>query len=105
MLGLPYPGGPEISRLAEKARTENLPKKCKLPRPMIHSGNFDFSFSGLKTSVLYYLRDNKNLSQDEYADIAREFEDSVVEVLLKKTKKAIAETGAKTLIVAGSDKQ
>ena len=101
MLGLPYPGGPEISRLAEKARTENLPHKAKLPRPMIHTDNLDFSFSGLKTSVLYYIRDNGELNETDKEDIAREFEDAVVDVLLEKTKKAILETGAKTLVVAG----
>ncbi len=101
MLGLPYPGGPEISRLAETARTENLAKKCKLPRPMIHSDDFDFSFSGLKTAVLYYIRDHDQISETDKQDIAREFEDAVVDVLLHKTTKAIEGVGAKTLIVAG----
>jgi N6-L-threonylcarbamoyladenine synthase len=101
MLALPYPGGPEISRLAELARTENLLKKCKLPRPMIHSGDFNFSFSGLKTAVLYYIRDHSAISEEDKPDIAREFEDATVEVLLNKTEKAIIQTGAKTLIVAG----
>ena len=105
MLGLPYPGGPEISRLAEFARTQNLPHTAKLPRPMIHSDNLNFSFSGLKTSVLYYLRDNfvdgNPPSQEQKADIAREFEDSVVDVLASKTRKALDDTSAKTLIIAG----
>lgn len=106
MLELPYPGGPEISRLAETAKNDNVPRKAKFPRPMIHSGDFNFSFSGLKTAVLYYIRDNfvdKNITLDETskADIAREFEEAVVEVLLNKTTKAIEETGVKTLIVAG----
>jgi N6-L-threonylcarbamoyladenine synthase len=128
LLGLPYPGGPEISKLAAKAREGNLPKVCKLPRPMLHSKDLDFSFSGLKTAVLYYIRDNsKNLflahssasrldplsggsdadsaseraQQDFSSDIAREFEDAVVEVLVEKTKSAIDEVGAKTLIIAG----
>ncbi|MEK9185413.1 MAG: hypothetical protein AAB863_01430, partial [Patescibacteria group bacterium] len=57
MLGLPYPGGPEISMLAEDARSKNLHLETKFPRPMIHSGDLNFSFSGLKTAVLYYLRD------------------------------------------------
>ena len=52
MLNLPYPGGPEISRLAAQAKEENLLRKAKFPRPMIHSGDFNFSFSGLKTTVL-----------------------------------------------------
>src|SRR3989344_6027533 len=104
MLQLPYPGGPQISRLAEQARAENTPKIAKFPRPMIHSDNLNFSFSGLKTSVLYYLRDNfgnNNPSNVEKTDIAREFEDSVVDVLLNKTKKGLDQTGAKTLIIAG----
>jgi len=105
MLELPYPGGPEISRLAESARTKQIPSVAKLPRPMIHADNLNFSFSGLKTAVLYYLRDNFNkdnpLSVEEKADIAREFEDAVVDVLLNKTKKALDQTGARTLIIAG----
>ena len=56
MLGLPYPGGPGISKLAEEARAKNIYLETKFPRPMIHSKNFNFSFSGLKTSVLYYLK-------------------------------------------------
>jgi N6-L-threonylcarbamoyladenine synthase len=106
LLGLPYPGGPEISRLAEEARSGNLPKIAEFPRPMIHSQDFDFSFSGLKTSVLYYIRDNfnndnKTLGTADKQDIAREFEDTVVDVLLTKTLEALEQTGAKTLIIAG----
>ena len=102
MLGLPYPGGPEISKLAEISRksgsNENIPK---FPRPMIHSPDLDFSFSGLKTAVLYYLRDHGPIGEKRKMDIARDFEDSVIEVLLHKTKKALLSTGAKTLIVGG----
>jgi N6-L-threonylcarbamoyladenine synthase len=103
MLGLPYPGGPEISRLAEYARLNDLPHTAVLPRPMINSRDLNFSFSGLKTSVLYYIRDNVKgeMSEDTRADLAREFEDAVVEVLLHKTKTAIEETGAQMLIIAG----
>ncbi len=101
MLDLPYPGGPEISKLAQFARTKDLPRKAKFSRPMIHSGDSNFSFSGLKTAVLYYIRDHKPQTQEEKADIAREFEDTVIDVLLTKTKKALEEIGAKTLIVAG----
>ncbi len=61
MLGLPYPGGPEISKLAEEARIQNISLEKKFPRPMMHSGDFNFSFSGLKTAVLYYLRDLTSL--------------------------------------------
>lgn len=105
MLKLPYPGGPEISKLAEFARTNNIAAKAKFPRPMINSKDLDFSFSGLKTSVLYYLRDNFKkdvpLTQEEKADISREFEDAVIEVILNKTLKAVKATGAETLIVGG----
>lgn len=103
MLGLPYPGGPQISKLAEKARKENLPKTCVLPRPMINSKDLNFSFSGLKTAVLYYIRDHISgpLSEDQKMDLAREFEDSVIEVLISKTRRAIDNTGARTLIIGG----
>jgi len=101
MLKLPYPGGPEVSKRAEKARTENLPRVFSLPRPMIHSDDFDFSFSGLKTSVLYTLRDFGDLTDDLTSDMCREFENAVTEVLITKTKKALEEIGARTLIVAG----
>ncbi len=63
MMNLPYPGGPEISKLAERARKEGLYLDKKLPRPMIHSGDFNFSFSGLKTAVLYYLNGLRNSSE------------------------------------------
>ncbi len=109
LLGLPYPGGPEIGKLAEIAREKNLPHNAKLPRPMLHSHDLNFSFSGLKTAVLYYLRDHfdyltenpKELSQDEKADLAREIEDAITEVLEIKTKKALENSDFKTLIVAG----
>jgi len=100
-LGLPYPGGPEISKLAHIARTENIPQTVELPRPMINSNDCDFSFSGLKTAVLYYIRDHEPLSENDKADIAREFEDATVEVLMSKTKKALDLTGARTLIIGG----
>jgi N6-L-threonylcarbamoyladenine synthase len=89
MLGLPYPGGPEVSGLAKKAREENLQKSAKFTRPMLNSNSLDFSFSGLKTAVLYYIRDltqngEIELSQENKKDISREFEDSVIDVLLSK---------------------
>ena len=106
LLGLPYPGGPEISKLAEKARVENLPKIAKFPRPMLSSGNSNFSFSGLKTAVLYYIRDHfegkpETINPDQKADIAREFEDSVVDVLTHKVSNILDEKAIKTLIIAG----
>jgi N6-L-threonylcarbamoyladenine synthase len=101
MLQLPYPGGPEISKLAELARQEKIENKIKLPRPMLHSKNLNFSFSGLKTSVLYALKEIGNPTQDQIKDIAREFEDSVTEVLISKTREAIEDYGPQTLIIGG----
>lgn len=103
MLGLPYPGGPEISRLAEKARERSTEDKIKLPRPMMYSKNLDFSFSGLKTAVLYRLKSYKNLDDELKEDMARAFEDAAIEVLVEKTHKALLMLGdeIKTLIVAG----
>ncbi len=101
MLGLPYPGGPEISRKAKEARERNLPPyKADLPRPMINSNDLYFSFSGLKTSVRYAI-EGKELTEDEVKALARDFEDVVTEVLLKKTKDALTQYGASTLIIGG----
>lgn len=99
MLGLPYPGGPEISRLASQAREQNLQLEIRFPRPMLNSGDYNFSFSGLKTAVLYYLRDI--IGKPEDSNVAREFEDAVTEVLVSKSKKAILEFGPQTFIVGG----
>lgn len=105
ILGLPYPGGPEISRYANKARNKNQDKRTKnqitLPRPMIDTKDFDFSFSGLKTAVLYLVRELGELTSEQKANIAREFEDAVADVLVVKTRRALSEYGASTLIVAG----
>lgn len=98
MLSLPYPGGPQISKLAEEAREKEIFVEKKLPRPMLHSGDLNFSFSGLKTAVLYYLRDNPKA--DKFA-VAREFEDSVIEVLVSKTISAIEKYSPKNLIIGG----
>lgn len=101
MLGLPYPGGPEISKRAKNARERELqPYKADLPRPMLNSGDLSFSFSGLKTSVRYAI-EGKTLTEDEKDALSRDFEDVVAEVLLKKTQKALTEYGASTLIVGG----
>lgn len=103
ILGLPYPGGPQISKLAEKERIE-FPNKIPpypLPRPMIHSKDLNFSFSGIKTAVLYLTQKLGVLTDQTKQEIAREFEDAVVEVILKKTKAAIEKYNAKTLIIGG----
>lgn len=102
MLGLPYPGGPQISKLAKLSRQKKGQIDITLPRPMIHSQGFDFSFSGLKTAVLYKLK--TAIQNDEYReDMARAFEDAAVEVLVEKTRRALREScpDVKTLIVAG----
>lgn len=101
LMGLPYPGGPQISKLAQKARVKQLPPyKADLPRPMLQSGDLDFSFSGLKTSVRYAIQDQE-LSETETMALARDFEDCVAETLIVKTRQALEQTQAKTLIVGG----
>ncbi len=100
LLGLPYPGGPEISKLAASARTQGLPPYATLPTPMLHSGDFDFSFSGLKTAVRNVVMD-KNLSTAEKASLARDFEDVVVKVLIHKLRQAIEHYDAKSIILGG----
>jgi len=138
MMELPYPGGPQISKLAEERREKEKQltpllnkegvgggnsrnhhlalkgtppqqggEKIVLPRPMMYSKNFNFSFSGLKTAVLYLIRDlkkeNPNVLQNEKIKqaIALEFENAVVETLVHKTIKAQEKYKAKTIIVGG----
>lgn len=135
LMNLPYPGGPKISKLAAESRSESLREKAKsetgaypwtLPRPMLKTADFNFSFSGLKTAVLYAVKDKlKNRTGSEGADgnmtvastqengtaaqltdieiktLAEEFENAVTEVLVHKTRRAIEETNAKTLIIGG----
>jgi N6-L-threonylcarbamoyladenine synthase len=100
MLDLPYPGGPHISRLAQHARSEKLPRLLTLPRPMMHEDSYEFSFAGLKTAVERYVQANELKSLDR-EKIAREFEDAVTEVLLFKTLRAVEEHGANTLVMGG----
>lgn len=100
MIGLAYPGGPKISKMAK----EFDPQKgtgIKFPRPMINSDDLDFSFSGLKTSVLYKIKELGELSEDIKKEIAYEFEHAVVDTLISKTKKAVLSTGAKTILLGG----
>ncbi len=98
LLGIPYPGGPEVSRLA---RSGNIREDIKLPRPMIKTDDYEFSFSGIKTAVLYLLKNFPNLDDQTKSDICREFETAVTEVLVSKTLRAIDEFCIETLIVAG----
>ncbi len=104
LLELPYPGGPQISKLAAEARTENIISPVKLPRPMIHSKDLQFSFSGLKTAVLYAVREaeKSGVLDDTFKKaLAREFEDAVIETLTSKLRDALEETGAQSLIIGG----
>lgn len=100
LLGLPYPGGPEISALAHDARARNLTSSITLPRPMLDSEDFDVSFSGIKTAVRYAVA-KQTLSDDERRALAREFEDAVTEVLLLKTKRAIDTYAIRSLLIGG----
>lgn len=102
LLGLSYPGGPEISRLAEAARAgdEATPHHMQLPRPMISDASYDFSFSGLKTAVRRFVN-GRVLNEYEKSAIALEFETAVADVLVEKTRRAADEYGAKTLVVGG----
>ena len=98
LLGLPYPGGPEIEKNALKGNCNAIP----FPQPMRDQKNYDFSFSGLKTSVLYYLRDKRHVTSDkERRDIAASFEKAVTEVLTYKTLRAAREFGAQSIILCG----
>jgi N6-L-threonylcarbamoyladenine synthase len=103
LLGLPYPGGPALAALAEKGK----PGAAKLPRPMLGSGNLDFSFSGLKTAVLTLARRESGdappstLPESRKADIALEFQSAIVDVLASKAIGALEATGLRTLVVAG----
>lgn len=115
LLNLPYPGGPEIEKLAKIGN----PDAIKFPRPMLDQKNFDFSFSGLKTSVLYYIRDsklriyhntlNENLGHSDKfvvsdrlrADIAASFQRAAFDVLIKKTLRAAEQYKAKSIMISG----
>ncbi len=103
LMGLPYPGGPEIDRLARTARDlqESLQKTITLPRPMIDSDNYDFSFSGIKTAVRKIVDAHSPLTEEMKMQIALEFENSCAEVLTSKTIRAIEEYNVKTIVVGG----
>lgn len=98
MLDLPYPGGPALSKLAAQAKGNH---DFSFPRPMLGTDDFDFSFSGLKTAVLYHIQKKDTLSDSDKIAIAREFQDAVTEVLVKKTFKAVAKHKVKTLLLGG----
>jgi len=106
MIGLPYPGGPALSKLAESGN----PERFKLPRPMLHSGDFMFSFSGLKTAVLTTAMKLAGVSQPaegmaiddtDKSDLAASFQAAIVETLVKKALAACLHMDHKRLVVAG----
>jgi N6-L-threonylcarbamoyladenine synthase len=101
LLGLGYPGGPALAKLAEQGD----PERITLPRPMLHSQNLDFSFSGLKTAVLTRLRDAQapdgSLGEAMQADLAAATQAAIVDVLVAKSVAALEQTGLKRLVVSG----
>ncbi len=101
LLGLPYPGGPEIARLALLGRESNVVDTLSFPRPMIHSKDLNFSFSGLKTYILYFMQKLPELTNDLIIQIATEFEEAIKDVLIYKTSKAIEKYNIQTLVVGG----
>ncbi|MFB6212537.1 MAG: tRNA (adenosine(37)-N6)-threonylcarbamoyltransferase complex transferase subunit TsaD [Candidatus Magasanikbacteria bacterium] len=107
LLGLGYPGGPEIERTAK----EGAPDSINFPRPMIHSGDFNFSFSGLKTAVLYYLKENFkelkkenvkfNMKKTERQNLAASFQEAVIDTLVSKNLQAQKEFSANSIMLSG----
>jgi len=98
LLGLSYPGGPAISLLAQQGD----PSVYTLPRPMLHSKDFNFSFSGLKTAVLTVVKNHPGvLSEQDKANVARAFVDALVDVVVAKCSNAMRHTGLKRLVIAG----
>ncbi|MEK7072687.1 MAG: tRNA (adenosine(37)-N6)-threonylcarbamoyltransferase complex transferase subunit TsaD [Patescibacteria group bacterium] len=102
LLNLGYPGGPVISARAEISRKSKVEsRKFDFPRPMLNSGNFNFSFSGLKTAVLYKLKEINTTNDKDINDMCASFEEAVVDVLVKKTIQAAEKFSAKTVFMAG----
>ena len=97
LMGLPYPGGPWLAQLAESGRADAF----KLPRPLLHSGDLDFSFSGLKTAVLTQAQKLGDTLDTHKADLAASTQAAIVEVLVKKSLAALQRTGLQRLVVAG----
>jgi N6-L-threonylcarbamoyladenine synthase len=99
LLDLPYPGGPEVSKLAASGD----PNAINFPRPMINSKNYNFSFSGLKTAVLYYIRDHVGADtiRPLQADVCASFQQAAIDVLASKTRRAAKEFKAKSISISG----
>ena len=100
LLNLGYPGGPAIAACASKLKVESENLKVKLPRPMFNSGDFDFSFSGLKTALLYEIQKDKNWKK-KVSEYAYEFQQAVAEVLIHKTIKAALKYNCKNIMLSG----
>ncbi len=96
VLGLGYPGGPAVARMAEKG----APGRLKLPRPLLDRPGLDFSFSGLKTAVIVGIRDLE-MDEDARADVALEFQEAVVDTLVARSLRALETTGVRRLVIAG----
>lgn len=103
ILGLGYPGGPVIARVATKFKIKNEKLKIKLPRPMIYQKNYDFSFSGLKTAVLYEVKSAKRKAKTEkyIKTMCREVQQAIIDVLIYKTLKVAKDFGVKSIILGG----
>ena len=104
LLKLPYPGGPEVSKLALNGKANAI----AFPRPMINAKNYNFSFSGLKTAVLYYVQSEKYKVESRKlgkkianANLCKSFQEAVVDVLVTKTMRAVKEFGAKSISLSG----
>ncbi|MSR09423.1 MAG: tRNA (adenosine(37)-N6)-threonylcarbamoyltransferase complex transferase subunit TsaD [Gammaproteobacteria bacterium] len=100
LLGLPYPGGPELARLAERGRVGQF----RFPRPMLKAPGLDFSFSGLKTALALRVRDlqaSATLSEGQRADLAADYQQAIVDTLVGKSLRALEATGHRRLVVAG----
>jgi len=103
ILGLGYPGGPAVAACAAKSKPGSLGQNFKLPRPMITSKNFDFSFSGLKTAVLYTVKKNPTILQNPalVSELCAEFQQAVIDVLIHKTLAAANKYRPETILLAG----
>ncbi|HLE25456.1 MAG TPA: tRNA (adenosine(37)-N6)-threonylcarbamoyltransferase complex transferase subunit TsaD [Thermodesulfobacteriota bacterium] len=96
-LGLGYPGGVEIDRISKEGNSTAI----SFPRPFITSSSFDFSFSGIKTALVYYLKKNPNLNEEHLKNICASYQEAIVETLVEKTVKAALSSGVMSVVIAG----
>jgi N6-L-threonylcarbamoyladenine synthase len=101
LLDLSYPGGPQIAIYADRSRVRGDENAFIFPRPMAHDDTCDFSFSGLKTAVMYKMRDIEKISEHDKESVAQAFEDAARDVIIIKTERAIEKTNPKMLCVGG----